>query len=341
MRWEQVNPPPEECRCCTEPECGVCEYFMKGWFPIREFDNDNESDILWKIICAEKGGDAVELTGAVIRRWLPSRDPWGHKGIFGKVYCLCGSVGYTGAPVFAGRAAVRGGSGLVYVGVPESVWSVVAAKSDEAMVFPLPDAAGKLSAAAEETIRAQVAGCDAVLIGCGLGRGEESDAMVRRLLDLPQPLVLDADGINALAGHIDALERRRGAVTVLTPHEGEFSRIGTLSLSREAAASDFARQNGVYVVLKGHRTVIAAPDGQLAVNPTGNSGMAKGGSGDVLAGLVLSLLGQGAKPFEACCAAVYLHGLAGDLAARDKTERGMTPTDLVEYLPAAYKEIER
>ena len=283
----------------------------------------------------------MELTPSVIAPLLPRRDPWGHKGTFGKVCCLCGSVGFTGAPVFAGRGAVRMGSGLVYIAVPERAWAVVAAKSDEAMVFPLPcGEEGKLSAAAEEPFRALAAPCDAVLIGCGLGRRPESDGLVRRLLDLPQPLVLDADGINALEGHIDELERRRGRVTVLTPHEGEFARVGDLSAGRESSAAAFARAHGAYLVLKGHRTVVAAPDGRLAVNTTGNSGMAKGGSGDILAGMVVSLLGQGAEPFAACCAAVFLHGLAGDLAAAEKTERAMTPTDLLEKLPAAVKETE-
>ena len=284
----------------------------------------------------------MELTAAMIHSSLPARDPLGHKGTFGKVYCLCGSVGFTGAPVFASRAAVRMGSGLVYLGVPERAWTVVAAKSDEAMPFPLPDTEeGKLALAAEKSIRRAAAPCDAVLMGCGLGRSRETDELVRRLLDIPQPLVLDADGINALAGHIDELQCRRNRVTVLTPHEGEFARIGDLSAGREASAEAFAAAHGVYLILKGHRTVIAAPDGRLAVNPTGNSGMAKGGSGDVLSGIVVSLLGQDMEPFAACCAAVYLHGLAGDLAAAEKTERAMTPTDLLETIPEALKELER
>ena len=188
----------------------------------------------------------------LVRRLLPRRDPEGHKGTFGKVLCLCGSVGYTGAPVFASRGAVRSGAGLVFLGVPESIWPVAAVKSDEAMPFPLPEAEGRLSLLAEETIRRRAAGCDAVLLGCGMGRGRQTDALVRRLMDLPQPLVLDADGINALAGHMDEWERRRGRVTVLTPHEGEFLRVGgDLSQGRTAAATEFAHQSGAVVVLKG------------------------------------------------------------------------------------------
>ena len=281
-----------------------------------------------------------EITAGWVKERLPRRDPWGHKGTFGKVYCLCGSVGYTGAPVFAGRAAMRTGSGLVYLGVPAAVWQVTAVKSDEAMPFPLPDRDGKLSLAAEGAIRERTASCDAVLIGCGLGRSDESDQLVRRLLDMEKPLILDADGINALQHHINTLSVRRDRVTVLTPHEGEFVRVGgDLSSGRERAAREFALQHGIYLVLKGHRTIVAAPDGRMAVNTTGNAGMAKGGSGDILSGMLLSLLGQGMAPFEACCAAVWLHGRAGDLAAADKGERGMIPGDLLEQIPYAMKNL--
>ena len=281
-----------------------------------------------------------EITASWVRGRLPRRDPMGHKGTFGKVLCICGSVGFSGAAVFAGRAAVRTGSGLVYLGVPEPVWPVAAAKCDEVMPFPLPSREGRLSPEAEEPIRRRAGACDAVLVGCGLGRGPGCDALVRRLLDLDRPLVLDADGINALSGHMDALSLRRDRITVLTPHEGEFVRAGgDLSPGRERAAADFAREHGVYLVLKGPGTIAAAPDGRCMRNPTGNCGMAKGGSGDVLAGMLLSLLGQGCETFDACCAAVWLHGRAGDLAAADKGERSMTPTDLLEQIPYALKNI--
>ncbi len=280
------------------------------------------------------------ITAAFVRRCLPRRDPEGHKGDFGKVLCVCGSVGYTGAPIFASRAAVRTGAGLVFLGVPQSVWPVAAVKSDEAMPFPLPETAdGKLSLLAEEPIRRRAAGCDAVLLGCGLGRDWQTDALVQNLLDIEKPLVLDADGLNALSGSAELL-RKRPAVTVLTPHEGEFLRLGgDLSQGRERAAAAFSQEYGVYLILKGHRTLIAAPDGRMAVNTTGNCGMAKGGSGDVLAGMLLSLLGQGCETFDACCAAVWLHGRAGDLAAADKGERGMTPTDLLGQIPYALKNL--
>lgn len=281
------------------------------------------------------------ITAAFVRQCLPRRDPEGHKGDFGKVLCICGSVGYTGAPIFASRAAVRTGAGLVLLGVPQSVWPVAAVKSDEAMPFPLPETAdGKLSLLAEEPIRQRAAGCDAVLLGCGLGRDWQTDTLVQDLLNMEKPLVLDADGLNAISENAELLQKRP-AVTVLTPHEGEFLRLGgDLSRGREAAAAAFSQKYGVYLILKGHRTLIADPEGRLAENNTGNCGMAKGGSGDVLTGLLTGLLAQGMEPFDACCAAVWIHGRAGDMAAEEKGRRGMTPADMIEKLPYALKEVE-
>lgn len=276
-----------------------------------------------------------------VRSVMPVRDPAGHKGTFGKVYLLGGSVGYTGAPVLCAAGAVRSGCGLVLLGVPETVWPIAAGKCLCAMPHPLPEQEGRLSPDAETEIRRRMAGCDAAAIGCGLGRSEGSDALVRSLLAAELPLVLDADGINALAGHIDTLSCRRERITVLTPHDGELARVGgDMAAPRETAAAAFAAAHGVYLIRKGCRTVVAAPDGRLAVNTTGNDGMAKGGSGDVLTGLVTGLLAQGLEPFGACCAAVWLHGRAGDLAAEEKGRRGMTPADMIEKLPCALKEVE-
>lgn len=276
-----------------------------------------------------------------VRSVMPVRDPAGHKGTFGKVYLLGGSVGYTGAPVLCAAGAVRSGCGLVLLGVPEAVWPIAAGKCLCAMPHPLPEQEGRLSPDAETEIRRRMAGCDAAAIGCGLGRSEGSDALVRSLLTAELPLVLDADGINALAGHIDTLSCRRERITVLTPHDGELARVGDdMAAPRETAAAAFAAAHGVYLIRKGRRTVVAAPDGRLAVNTTGNDGMAKGGSGDVLTGLVTGLLAQGLEPFGACCAAVWLHGRAGDLAAEEKGRRGMTPADMIEKLPCALKEVE-
>ena len=270
---------------------------------------------------------------------LPLRPRNAHKGDFGKIFILAGSEGYTGAPVLAARAALRTGAGLVYLGVPRDIYPIVAVKCDEAMPFPLPE---DYSAILE-----RAGGCDAALIGPGLGRSPETEALVLRLLaDLDVPVVLDADGINALAGHIDVLDRRR-APTVLTPHEGEFSRLTGCALpikDRLSAARDFARDHGCILVLKGAGTVTAAPDGSAWINATGNPGMAKGGSGDVLAGMTAALLGQkhlrGERDntAELAAAAVCFHGLAGDLCVRNLGEYAMLPSDLIEALPQVLRE---
>ena len=278
------------------------------------------------------------ITPRLVRQMLPPRRADGHKGTFGRVYLCGGCPGYTGAPVYAGEAAVRTGSGLVFVGVPEEVYPIVAARCENAMAFPLPgDYAALLN---------RLRGCDAVCIGPGLGRAAATEARVLYLLERLQiPVVLDADGINAVSAHIDGLDGRR-AVTVVTPHEGEFARLdpsfspGAGKEERERAAAAFARRHGCVVVLKGPGTIVASPDGRTLENATGNCGMAKGGSGDILAGMILSLLGQGAGAAEAAACAVWLHGRAGDLAAEELTAYAMTPTDLLGRLPAAFKELE-
>ena len=263
---------------------------------------------------------------------LPVRPRDAHKGDFGRVYILAGSVGYTGAPVLAAQAAVRSGAGLVTVGVPAPVWPVAAAKLDEAMPHPLPAGKeGQLSLDAGEAAFARLSACGVCLIGPGLGRGNSVSAVVRHLLpEIRIPVVLDADGINALEGHIDVLDGRKGLHTVLTPHDGEFARLG--------AARAFAMEHGCCLVLKGHCTITAFPDGSAYLNTTGNPGMAKGGSGDVLAGLILSLLGQGLPARQAVPMAVWLHGAAGDLCAGEIGEYGMTPSDLIAALPRVIRQ---
>ena len=272
---------------------------------------------------------------------LPHRDREAHKGNFGRVCILGGCVGYSGAPVLAARAAVRTGSGLVTVLVPEPVWPVAAVKLDSAMPWPLPaERDGTLSYEGREQAVERLNASDAALVGPGLGRRQGAAELARFLCrEVTVPLVLDADGINALEGHIDCLDSRRGRITILTPHGGEFARVaGKLAGGpREEAALQFAAEHRCVLVLKGHRTLTAFPDGALVENRTGNPGMAKGGSGDVLAGMILSLLGQGLPLKQAVPWAVCLHGTAGDLAAAQKGEYGMTPMDMVEQIPIAMK----
>ena len=270
----------------------------------------------------------TEVREAFVRRCLPVRDRDGHKGTFGKVHILAGSVGFTGAPALSSAAAVRTGSGLVHLWVPQEIWPVLAVKCQSAMPAPVPPFPALLEKLDQG---------DGVLIGPGLGRSRKTDVRTCRLLQRVQTaVVLDADGINAVAEHIDVLDTRRGRVTVLTPHDGEFLRLtggAPLGPDREAAAAAFARAHGCVLVLKGHRTITAFPDGETFVNTTGNPGMAKGGSGDVLAGMLLSL-----PPKQAVPAAVWLHGRAGDLAAEELGEYGMTPDDLLRQIPAAIRQ---
>lgn len=271
---------------------------------------------------------------------LPRRRPNSHKGDYGKLFLLAGSEGYTGAPVLAASAAVRSGAGLVFLGVPREIYPIVAVKCSSAMPFPLPERYGEILEKARS--------CDAALIGPGLGRAPKTEKLVRALLeDLEIPVVLDADGINALAGHMDILDGRK-ALTVLTPHDGEFARLTGTALpiqDRLAAAQSFARDHNCILVLKGHRTITAAPDGRAWINTSGNPGMAKGGSGDVLAGLITSFLGQKqlefGPPAALTAAAVYLHGLSGDRAAQKFGEYGMTPEDLIGCIPETLKEREQ
>ncbi|MCI8688480.1 MAG: NAD(P)H-hydrate dehydratase [Lawsonibacter sp.] len=271
---------------------------------------------------------------------LPLRPRSAHKGDFGKIFILAGSEGYTGAPVLAARAALRTGAGLVYLGVPREIYPIVAVKCDEAMPFPLPED--------YPAILEKARSCDIALIGPGLGRAPETEELVLALLaDLSIPVVLDADGINALAGHIDVLDRRQ-APTVLTPHEGELARLTGCELpirDRLTAARTFAQDHGCVLVLKGRGTVTAAPDGSACINAAGNPGMAKGGSGDVLAGMTAALLGQkhlrresGDSTLELVQAAVCLHGLTGDQCAKKFGEYAMLPTDLIEALPQILRE---
>lgn len=279
----------------------------------------------------------MELNHEQVLAILPDRDPYAHKGNFGKILLLCGSRGYTGAAALAAQGALRSGAGLVFLGVPESIYAIEAVKLTEAIVFPLPEADGKLSADAVPEILERLAKMDAALIGPGLGQSEGTFRVVKAVLEnFPKPVVVDADGINVLRTHKDIL-RGRTAPTILTPHEGEFARLGgVITEDRAASAQALAGDLGCIVLLKGHETIIT--DGKHTyVNRTGNPGMAVGGSGDVLSGILVSLLGQGIAPLEAAACGAWLHGTAGDLCAGEIGQYGMLPSDMVEALPRLLK----
>ena len=289
----------------------------------------------------------TELTRFWVQGLLPARKQDGHKGDFGKLLVLGGSVGYTGAPYLTASAAEHSGCGLVYLGVPESIWAVEAAKCTGAMPFPLPEVDGRLCPASLDAMQDKVKGCDVIALGPGLGRGKGTEQFVHALLwQARQPMVLDADGLNALQGCTEKLDVRRGRVTILTPHDGEFARLTDRTLreiassERTELASRFACEHGCILVLKGHRTRIALPDGRMLVNTSGCSALSKGGSGDVLTGLIASLLCQGVGAAEAAVLGVWLHGRAGELLAREMTAYCAGVEELVTRgLSLAFREL--
>lgn len=278
---------------------------------------------------------AERTSHSLVKSLLPVRPRWAHKGDFGKVLLLCGSKGLAGAAMLAAKAALRTGSGLVYLGVPEAIYPVAAGSCASAVVFPLPtDNDGRFSLKAAEEIEKRLADMDAVLFGCGVGQSEGLETLLAWLLSSCRvPLVLDADGINLLARHMDVLRGSKCPV-ILTPHDGEFSRLGGDPKARDRTleARTFAEKTKTVLLLKGHRTIVT--DGRNVYrNTTGNPGMATGGSGDVLSGVIVSLLGQHVMPLEAAAAGAWLHGAAGDLAAREIGEYGMIPDDIIDCLP--------
>ena len=277
------------------------------------------------------------LTHEDVLRILPDRDPWGHKGSFGKILLLCGSRGFTGAAYLAAMGALRTGAGLTFLGVPENIYAIEAVKLNEPVVFPLPDQNGKLSRDAIPEILEKLPSMDAVLIGCGMGQSEDTYLVTKAVLENATcPVVLDADGINVMAMHKDVL-RGRKAPTLMTPHDGEAARLaGPVEQDRIVYAKNLASDLGCILLLKGHRTVIT--DGQTVyVNQTGNPGMAVSGSGDVLAGLIVSLLGQGIEPLNAAACGAWLHGAAGDICAKELGQYAMLPSDMLEALPRLLK----
>lgn len=286
------------------------------------------------------GSDEMQkriLDHEAVLKLLPDRDPWAHKGDCGKILLLCGSKGFTGAAALAAMGALRSGAGLVYLGVPESIYAIEAVKLTEPVIFSLPAQKGMLSQQAATDIVKRLPGKDAVLIGPGLGQSEGTRCAVQTVLEqFEGPVVLDADGINVMKAHKDIL-RGRTSPTVLTPHDGEFRRIGgVISADRAESAAVLAKELGVILLLKGHETLIT--DGNVCyVNHTGNPGMAVGGSGDVLAGILVSLLGQGLEPLEAAACAAWLHGAAGDICQQEIGQYGMLPSDMVQVLPRLLK----
>jgi NAD(P)H-hydrate epimerase len=278
---------------------------------------------------------------------LPDRPREAHKGDFGRVLVVACSPGMTGAGCMAARGAQRAGAGLVTLALPASLNLIAEVKLTSAMSRPLPEPGQPIiGQEAAEAVIGWAGEFDVVALGPGVGRAPETENAVRRLVaDLDLPVVLDADGLNAIAGDVAAL-RRAAAPRLLTPHPGEMARLrgdvdaGAVQADRLHTAAEFAGEHGVLLALKGAATVVT--DGRRAyVNPSGTPGMATGGTGDVLTGMAAGLLCQGPGPFEALQLAVFVHGLAGDLAARQMGELSMTAEDVLERLPDAFQLVAR
>lgn len=276
-------------------------------------------------------------------RLIPMRLSSANKGSCGRVSIIAGSKGMTGAAALSALGALRSGAGLVTALTPSSEQPILAVKLTEAMTVPLPHENGVISAAAADTVLENIKNADAAVFGPGLGKGRGILPLLERIVtEFTKTLIIDADGINALSANIDILNRKKCSV-ILTPHPGEMSRLSGLSISeiqsaRIKTAEDFADRFDVTVALKGEGTVVAARGGKTAVNPSGNCGMATGGTGDVLSGVVAALAAQGCTPYNSAVLGVYLHGLAGDIAAAEKGVHGLIASDLCGALPAAFLE---
>ena len=295
---------------------------------------------------AEKVPGRLEMiSGGELSLLLSPRRPVSHKGSFGRVLVLAGSPGFTGAAALSSRAALRAGAGLVTLGIPESLNPVLEAKCTEVMTLPLPETPHRtFSLRAERQILDFCRRADVAVLGPGLSRNEETGELVRTLVRrCPCPLVIDADGLNLIARDVSLLRSARSSL-ILTPHPGEMARLtglppGEILANREKIARGFARRYGVTVVLKGAGTLIAPPQGTLRINLTGNPGMATGGTGDVLTGLIAGFQAQGLSPLDAACLGVYVHGRAGDRAAEKVGQISLIASDLLEEVPAVLKKI--
>lgn len=287
------------------------------------------------------------LTGKAVARLLPERPETGHKGTFGHLLVVAGSRGKSGAAVMTAEGGLRIGAGLVTAACPEGIHGVLETKLTEAMTEPLLEVDGRFGLASLKQMAELWTDKQALALGPGIGQGAELHALVPRLVqECPLPMVIDADGLNALARDVGPLAGRAEAGTVLTPHPGEMARlvgrsIADVEADRVETARSFAALCGAVVLLKGARTVVASPDGQVAINGSGNPGMASGGMGDVLTGVIGGLLAQGLSPWDATCVGAHIHGLAADSLTGRLGRAGMLAGDVLAELPAAREQLEQ
>lgn len=265
-----------------------------------------------------------------------------NKGTLGSLLCICGSYGMAGAAIMAGKAALRCGIGLLKIAVPKSIYPVCATNILESVYYPLEETSnGIISSKNTDFLLEMCEKSSAVVIGCGLSVCDDTKNLVQSVItNCEKPLVIDADALNCICNKPEILKNLK-APAIITPHPGEMARLlhstpKAVNSNSENTAIDFAKKFGVVTVLKGAGTIIASPDGEVYINHTGNSGMATGGSGDILSGIIGSLLAQGASPINAAAAGVFLHGTIGDLAAEKLGKISMLPTDMIDMIPTAY-----
>ena len=264
-----------------------------------------------------------------------------HKGDYGHVLVVAGSVGMTGASYLCSEAALLSGAGLVTLAIPKSLNPIMERKLTEVMTLPLPETKDQtLSKASYKRLVEFAKKCDSIAIGPGLSQNKETQALIRSLIkNINIPKVIDADGLNALSGNLDILKD-----SVITPHSGEMSRLigrptSFINKNKKTVAKNFASEYNVTIVLKGHRSIVASTKKAIHVNPTGNPGMASGGCGDLLTGIIAAFLANGMDNFKAARLATYIHGLSGDIAAKEKSEISLRATDLLKFLPEAFKKV--
>lgn len=279
----------------------------------------------------------------IVKKAVFIRPDDAHKGNCGSLLSICGSYGMAGAGIMAGRSALRSGLGLLRFALPESIYAICAQNLLESVFLPLDETAdGKIAKSNIDLLLKQAESSTAVLIGCGLSVCDDTKEIVEVFIEnCTKPMVLDADALNCISNNTEILKKSKAPV-IITPHPAEMARLinttaKLVNAEREKVTTDFAKTYGVVCVLKGAGTIIADKNGRTMLNTTGNSGMATGGSGDVLAGIISSILAQGGKAFDSACAGVYIHGLAGDISAEELGKISMLPTDIIDSIPLAFK----
>ena len=324
------------------PKMGMVQY------PARGFCGEMIVDPLVfpeDLLSAPRASRTNLITSEVARSLFPLRPPDGHKGTFGSVLIIAGSPGMTGAAVMTALSAARSGAGLVYAAIPKSLNPILEVKLTEPLTLPMPTSEeGIPDMLMYEGIMKKIESMDAVALGPGMGRAPKTQDLIRKLfLTIDKPLVLDADGLNAFENQAD-LFKTRSHPAILTPHPGELSRMvqipaSEIQMNRMETARKYAEEFQAILVLKGAATVIAEPGGEVFVNSSGNTALSKGGSGDVLTGLIAGFLAQGSQPLSAAICGVFLQGLSGEIASRQKTERAALPGDVIEAIPLAFMEV--